>query len=64
MKINLLLNKMANILHIAALVFIKFTKLLWIYYRMEGNFGGGNIDEFGESSVIRQTKTIQISTYN
>ena len=24
---------------------------------------GGNIGEFGESSVIRQTKTIQISTY-
>ena len=25
---------------------------------------GGNIGEFGELSVIRQTKTIQISTYN
>ena len=24
----------------------------------------GNIGEFGELSVIRQTKTIQISTYN
>ena len=33
-------------------------------YRMEGNFGGGNVGEFGESSVIHQTKTIQISTYN
>ena len=27
---------------------------------MEGNFGGGNIGKFGESSVICQTKTIQI----
>ena len=26
---------------------------------MEENFGGGNISEFGESSVICQTKTIQ-----
>ena len=25
-------------------------------YRMEGNFGGGNVGEFGESSVIHQTK--------
>ena len=29
------------------------------YYRIAGKFG-----EFGESSAIRQTKTIQISTYN
>ena len=29
-----------------------------------GNFGGGNVGKFGESSVIRQTKTIKISTYN
>ena len=28
-------------------------------YRMEGNVG-----EFGKSSVIHQTKTIQISNYN
>ena len=37
-------------------------------YRMEGNFGGGggrgNVGEFGELSVICQTKTIQISTYH
>ena len=33
-------------------------------YCMEGNFGGGNVVEFGESSVICQTKTIQISTYH
>ena len=33
-------------------------------YCMEGNFGGGNVGEFGESSVIRQTKPIQISTYH
>ena len=25
---------------------------------------GGNVGEFGESSVIHQTKTIQISIYN
>ena len=31
---------------------------------MVGKFGGGKFDEFGESSMIRQTKTIQISTYN
>ena len=29
-----------------------------------GKFGGGKFGDFGESSVIRQTKTIQISTYN
>ena len=34
------------------------------YYCMEGNFDGGNVGEFGESSVIHQTKTIQVSTYN
>ena len=27
-------------------------------------FGGGKFGEFGESSMIRRTKTIQISTYN
>ena len=35
-----------------------------IQYRTEGNFGGGNVGEFDELSVICQTKTIQISTYN
>ena len=29
-----------------------------------GMFGGGKFGEFGESSVICQTKTIQISSYN
>ena len=33
-------------------------------YRIARKFGGGGPDEFGESSVIRQIKTIQISTYN
>ena len=33
-------------------------------YHMEGNFGGGNVGEFAESSLIRQTRTIQISTYH
>ena len=32
-------------------------------YCMAGKFGGGKFGEFGESSMIRQTKTIQISTY-
>ena len=27
-----------------------------------GKFGGGEFGDFGESSAIRQTKTIQIST--
>ena len=30
-------------------------------YHIAGMFGGG---KFGKSSMIRQTKTIQISTYN
>ena len=33
-------------------------------YRMEGNFGGGKRWRIGKSSVIHQTKTIQISIYN
>jgi len=33
-------------------------------YHIAGKPGGENFGEFGESSVIRQTKTIQISTYN
>ena len=28
------------------------------------SIAGGEFGEFGKSSVIRQTKTIQISTYN
>ena len=36
-----------------------FSPLVEILYRIVGKFGN-----FGESSVIRQTKTIQISTYN
>ena len=35
-----------------------------VQYHIVGKFGGGKFDEFGESSVIRQTKTIQLSTYN
>ena len=31
---------------------------------MVGKFGGEKFSEFGESSVIQQTKTIQISAYN
>ena len=33
-------------------------------YRLAGKFGGGKFGEFGESSMIRKPKTIQISTYN
>ena len=36
----------------------------WLCYRTERNFDGGNISEFGGSPLIRQTKAIQISTYN
>ena len=35
-----------------------------VTYCMEENFGRRNVGKFGESFVIRQTKTIQISTYN
>ena len=33
-------------------------------YHIAGKFGGGKFGEFGESSMIHQTKTIQLSTYN
>ena len=33
-------------------------------YRIVGKFCGGKLGEFGELSVIRQTKIIQLSTYN
>ena len=33
-------------------------------YRIVGKFGGAIFGEFGESSMIHQTNTIQISTYN
>ena len=33
-------------------------------YRIAGKFQGGKFGEFGESSVIHQAKTIQISAYN
>ena len=33
-------------------------------YHIAEKFDGGKFDEFGKSSVIRQTKTIQISTYD
>ena len=37
-----------------------------IEYHIAGKLGGGRkvFGEFGEWSAIRQTKTIQISTYN
>ena len=33
-------------------------------YRIAGKFGGGMFGEFGKLSMIRQTKAIQINTYN
>ena len=33
-------------------------------YRIVGKFGRGKLGEFGESSVIHQTKTIQLIIYN
>ena len=33
-------------------------------YCIAGKFGRGKFSEFAKSSVITQTKTIQISTYN
>ena len=35
-----------------------------LYYHIVGMFGGGKFGEFDESSVISQTKTIQISSCN
>ena len=40
---------------------------IFLNYRITGKFRRGkfgNVGEFGESSVIHQTKTIQISIYN
>ena len=33
-------------------------------YCIAGKISGGKFDKFNESSMIHQTKTIQISTYN
>ena len=41
-----------------------FHQIYKYYTVIAGNFGGGKFGEFGESSVIRQTKTTQLSTYN
>ena len=35
-----------------------------LIYCIAGMFSGGGGRKFGESSAIRQTKTIQISSYN
>ena len=37
---------------------------IFLNYRIMGKYGRGKFGEFGESSMIHQTKTIQISTYN
>ena len=39
-------------------------RALYVKYRIAGKFGRGKFGEFGKLSVIRQTKTIQISIYN
>ena len=46
--------------------FVIFSKLMvnCIHIPYSGKFGGGKFGEFGELFVIRQTKTIQLSTYN
>ena len=41
---------------------IESIKKLVLIYHIAGKFGGGEFGKFGESSVIRQTKIIQIST--
>ena len=38
------------------------TSTILAIYGIAGKFGGGKFGEFGESSVICQTKIIQIST--
>ena len=46
---------------IAMHVYITYVAII---YRIAGNLAGGKFGEFGESFEFRQTKTIQISTYN
>ena len=46
------------------MLFKKFKNKKITHYHIAGKFGGGKFGEFGESSVIHQTKTIQVSTYN
>ena len=41
-----------------------YTGQAWVTYRIAEKFGRGNFVEFGELSVIHQTKTIQINTIN
>ena len=40
------------------------TETFHYYTNTAGNLAGGRFVKVGESSMIRQTKTIQISTYN
>ena len=41
-----------------------YTDIQYNKYRIVGKFGGKKFGKFGESSMICQTKTIQILTYN
>ena len=40
------------------------TETFHSYTNIAGNLAGGKFVKVGESSMIRQTKTIQISIYN
>ena len=45
-------------------IYCKILQILQEKYHIEGKFGRGKFGEFGKSFMIRQTKTIQISSYN
>ena len=51
-------------LHIIRVVLWKRCDVLAMIYLIVGMFGGGKFCDFGESSTIRLTKTIQFSSYN
>ena len=48
--------------HLSNLLFYTQAAVTEIWYRIVGKFGGQNFVKFGESFIISQTKTIQIST--
>ena len=45
-------------------VFFCFKSFVVALYHIAGKFGGWKLSEFGEQSMICQTKTIRFSTYN
>ena len=58
----------SDILHIRQITHTHLSTITWAVnahkYHKAGKFGGGKFGEFGESFVIHQTKTMQVSTYN